>query len=81
MPTTPLAAKVTYAPSSGDTVHSDQRTRFLYVVTNVVRHGRASPDGWNPAELAPGNYTIRILAADHAGNAASAGRDLPIAIR
>jgi len=81
MPTTPLAAKVAYAPSSGDTVHSDQRTRFLYVVTNVVRHGRVSPGGWNPAELAPGNYTIRILAGDRAGNVALTGRDLPITIR
>jgi sugar lactone lactonase YvrE len=81
MPTTPFAAKVAYAPDSGDTVHSDQRTRFLYVVTNVVRHGRASPGGWNPADVAPGNYTIRIHAADRAGNVASAGRDLPITIR
>jgi hypothetical protein len=76
-----LAAKVAYAPASGDTVHSDQRTRFLYVVTNVVRNGRASPGGWNPAEVAPGNYTIRIHAADRAGNVAMAGRDLPITIR
>jgi len=81
MPTAPLAAKIAYAPSSGDTVHSDQRTRFLYVVTNVVRHGRVSPGGWNPADVAPGNYTIRIHAADRAGNVASAGRDLPITIR
>jgi sugar lactone lactonase YvrE len=81
MPTTPFAAKMAYAPSSGDTVHSDQRTRFFYVVTNVVRHGRVSPGGWNPADLAPGNYTIRIHAADRAGNVASVGRDLPITIR
>jgi sugar lactone lactonase YvrE len=81
MPTTPFAAKVAYAPSSGDTVHSDQRTRFLYVVTNVVRHGRVSPGGWNPVDLAPGNYTIRIHAADRAGNVASTGHDLPITIR
>ena len=81
MPTSPLAAKAAYAPSSGDTVHSDQRTRFLYVVTNVVRHGRVIPGGWNPANLGPGNYTIRIHAADRAGNVAVAGRDLPITIR
>jgi len=81
MPTSPLAAKIAYAPSSGDTVHSDQRTRFLYVVTNVVRNGRANPGGWNPADVGPGNYTIRIHAADRAGNAATAGRDLPITIR
>lgn len=81
MPIAPFAAKVAYAPDSGDTVHSDQRTRFLYVVTNVVRHGRVSPGGWNPADVPPGNYTIRIHAADHAGNVASTGRDLAITIR
>ena len=81
MPTAPDAAKIAYAPASGDAVHSDQRTRFLYVVTNLVRHGRAEPGGWNPAELPPGKYTIRIYAADRAGNVASTGRDLPITIR
>jgi len=81
MPITSFAAKVAYAPDSGDTVHSDQQTRFLYVVTNVVRHGRVSPGGWNPADVAPGNYIIRIHAADRAGNVASSGRDLPITIR
>ena len=81
MPTAPDAAKIAYAPASGDAVHSDQPTRFLYVVTNLVRHGRAALGGWNPAELPPGKYTIRIYAADRAGNVASTGRDLPITIR
>jgi sugar lactone lactonase YvrE len=81
MPIAPDAAKITYAAASGDTVHSDQRTRFLYVVTNTVRHGRADQGGWNPADILPGDYTIRIYAADHAGNVASTGRDLPITIR
>ncbi|WEK02275.1 MAG: NHL repeat-containing protein [Candidatus Sphingomonas phytovorans] len=81
MPTAADAAKIAYAPASGDTVHSDQRTRFLYVVTNMVRHGHAAQGGWNPADIPPGNYTIRIYAADRAGNVASTGRDLPITIR
>jgi sugar lactone lactonase YvrE len=81
MPTAPDAAKIAYAPASGDAVHSDQRTRFLYVVTNMVRHGRAALGGWNPAEMPPGNYTIRIYAADRAGNVASTGRDLQITVR
>ncbi|WCM27863.1 hypothetical protein NDN01_02725 [Sphingomonas sp. QA11] len=81
MPTAADAVKIAYAPASGDTVHSDQRTRFLYVVTNMVRHGHASQGGWNPADVSPGNYTIRIYAADRAGNVASTGRDLPITIR
>ena len=81
MPNAADAARIAYAPASGDTVHSDQRTRFLYVVTNIVRHGRAEEGGWSPADLAPGDYTIRIYAADHAGNVASGKRDLPITIR
>ncbi len=50
-------------------------------MTNHVRGGQASVGGWNPAGLAPGDYIIRILAADFAGNQALAGRDLPISVR
>lgn len=81
LPEAPDAARIIYAPASGDTVHSDQRTRFLYVVTNKVRHGRAERGGWDPKDLAPGTYIIRIYAADHARNVALSGRDLPILIR
>jgi sugar lactone lactonase YvrE len=81
MPTGADVAKIVYAPASGDTVHSDQPTRMLYVVTNIVRHGRAEPGGWNPAGLPPGDYTIRIYATDRAGNVALNGRDLAITIR
>ncbi|MFA5963228.1 MAG: SMP-30/gluconolactonase/LRE family protein [Sphingomonas sp.] len=81
MPTTPDAVKILYAPDSGDTVHSDQPTRMLYVVSNVVRHGRAERGGWNPAGLAPGDYVVRVYAADWAGNVAVSGRDLAIMIR
>jgi len=80
MPTSPDAAKIIYAPDSGDTVHSDQRTRFLYVVTNELRDGQVRVGGWDPAKLPPGQYTIRIYAADRAGNTAVAGRDLPIVV-
>lgn len=75
------AVKIIYAPASGDAVHSAQATRFLYVVTNRLRDGHTETGGWNPAELTPGDYTVRILAADYAGNQAMAGRDLPISVR
>ncbi len=81
MPLDSGAVKIAYAPSSGDAVHSAQPTRFLYVVTNRVQGGHARVGGWNPGSLAPGDYVIRILAADHAGNQALAGRDLPITVR
>jgi sugar lactone lactonase YvrE len=81
MPLASDAAKIVYAPASDDTVHSDQRTRMLYVVSNWARHGRTEKAGWNPADLPPGQYVIRILAADRMGNVAMSGRDLPVAIR
>jgi sugar lactone lactonase YvrE len=75
------SVKVAYAQGSGITVYGSARTRFLYVLTNVVRDGRAETGYWDPAALAPGDYLIRVLAADHAGNTALAGRDLPITVQ
>lgn len=81
LPIEPDAAKIAYAAASGDAVHSASPTRFLYAVTNRVRGGQAEVGGWRPAGLKPGDYTIRILAADYAGNQALAGRDLQITVR
>jgi hypothetical protein len=75
------AVKIAYAPASGDAVHSEQPTRFLYVVSNQVKGGEARTGGWNPSGLKPGDYVVRILAADYAGNQALAGRDLPVTVR
>ena len=75
------SVKVAYAKDSGITVYGNKSTRFLYVVTNTVRDGKAAPGSWDPAALAPGDYTIRILAADFAGNEAVGGRDLPITVQ
>lgn len=74
------AAKIAYADSSGILAHGHAGTRFDYVVTNIVRDGIARNESWRPADLAPGDYLIRILAADYAGNQAIKGRDLPITI-
>jgi hypothetical protein len=62
-------------------VYGSAATRFLYVVTNTVRDGAAATGSWDPAPLAPGDYTIRILASDFAGNEAVAGRDLAITVQ
>lgn len=75
------SVKVAYADKSGITVYGSASTRFLYVVTNTVRDGAAAAGSWDPAQLAPGDYTIRILAADFAGNEAVAGRDLAITVK
>ena len=75
------SVKVAYAKESGITVYGSQRTRFLYVVTNTVRDGRAAEGSWDPAPLAPGDYIIRVLAADYAGNEAVGGRDLAVTVQ
>ena len=74
------SVKVAYAASSGITEYGSAATRFQYVVTNTVRDGQAVPGSWDPATLAPGDYTIRIFAADYAGNEARSGRDLAITV-
>jgi sugar lactone lactonase YvrE len=72
--------KIAYSDESGITVYGSARTRFLYEVTNTVRDGRASRGAWDTSELPPGDYTLRILAADFHGNEAESDRDLPITI-
>lgn len=74
------APKIAYAAESGITVYGSARTRFLYEVTNTVREGRASRGAWDTGELPPGDYTLRILAADFNGNEAESDRDLLITI-
>lgn len=75
------SVKVAYAGNSGITVHGSAITRFMYVVTNSVRDGHATPGVWTPGALPAGDYIIRITAADYAGNLADSGRDLPITIQ
>jgi sugar lactone lactonase YvrE len=74
------APKIAYADSSGITVYGNKQTRFLYELTNTVRDGRAARGLWDTTELPPGDYTLRILAADFSGNQADEGRDLPVTI-
>jgi NHL repeat len=74
------APKIAYADSSGITVYGSRETRFLYELTNTVRDGHAARGLWDTSELPPGDYTLRILAADFSGNQADAGRDVPVTI-
>jgi hypothetical protein len=74
------AATIIYGSGSGIPVYGNRRTRFLYAVTSTLRDGVAA-DGWfDTSVLAPGAYTLRILAADAAGNEAHRNRDLPIVV-
>ena len=80
MPVDADAARVAYAPGSGITVHGAAVTRFRYELTNTLRDGRLATGYWQPSELAPGDYLLRITARDWSGNEASAGRDLPVTV-
>jgi hypothetical protein len=80
LPSDPDAPRTIYAPGSGIPFYRRGRTRFRYNVTTRVEDGRVVDAPWDPAELAPGNYTLRVLVADEAGNTATAGRDVPIAV-
>lgn len=80
LPRNPEAVKLAYAASSGITVHGSKETRFVYALNNQMLAGRVTPGMWRVADLAPGNYTLRILAADYAGNVATQGRDLAIMV-
>lgn len=80
LPSDRAAPHLAYAEGSGITVYGNPITRFRYIVTNIVRGGIARPDTWDTSELPPGDYILRILAADHAGNVATARRDVDVTV-
>lgn len=59
-----------YAPGSGVSAYGTP-TKFTYIVTNRVRDGEAREGFLRTSKLRPGNYTIKIIAQDYAGNRAS----------
>jgi sugar lactone lactonase YvrE len=71
LPQTPGAGELAYAEGSGITVYGNRATRFRYVVTNQVRDGEASEGWWDTSALAPGDYRVRVVARDFAGNEAT----------
>ncbi|MBS0582296.1 MAG: gluconolaconase [Proteobacteria bacterium] len=80
IPADSAATKVAYAAKSGITVYGSSATRFRYVVTNRVRDGGFASGSWRTDELPAGDYIVRILASDHAGNTATKNRDVPVAL-
>jgi hypothetical protein len=59
-----------YAPGSGVSAYGTP-TRFRYIVTNRVRDGEALDGLLRTSGLAPGDYIIKVIAEDFAGNRAS----------
>jgi sugar lactone lactonase YvrE len=76
----PEAARLVYASGSGIPFYGNRRTRFLYTVTNTLRNGVAARGVWDATQLLPGDYVVRIWAADVNGNIATANRDLPVTV-
>ena len=74
------AVKLLYAENSGITVYGSKATRFAYAVNNTLQDGRVAPGTWKVGALAPGDYILRIYAADYAGQVALEGRDLAIKV-
>jgi hypothetical protein len=70
------AAPVAYA--AGSKAGATGETVFAYIVTNTVRDRAAAEDYWHTAELPPGDYTLRVFAADFFGNRAT--RDVPVRV-
>lgn len=80
LPRNPEAVKAVYAPTSGITVYGSASTQFDYALNNRLRDGRIETGSWRIADLAPGEYLLRIHAADYAGQVAQNGRDLAFVI-
>jgi len=80
LPRNQEAVKLVYAASSGITVYGSKATHFAYALNNTLAGGQVSPGAWDVSSIAPGDYTLRIFAADYAGNVAVDGRDLPITV-
>ena len=74
------APRIVYWSGSGIPFFVGRSTRFLYSVTNSFEGGTASSRLWDTATLEPGDYTLRVIAADILGNQAAGNRDVPVTV-
>jgi sugar lactone lactonase YvrE len=61
---------IVYANGSGVSAYGTP-TKFRYIVTNRVRNGETRYGLLRSSSLPSGNYVIKVIAEDHAGNRAS----------
>ncbi|MEW6208237.1 MAG: NHL repeat-containing protein [Acidobacteriota bacterium] len=61
------AVFLVYAAGSGVSAYGTP-TKFRYIITNRVRDGEARDGALQLSNIAPGNYVIRVVAEDFAGN-------------
>ena len=75
----PDAPRLVYATGSGIPFYGTRRTRFKYVVTSGLDEtGRVVDVPWDASALPAGDYVLRVIVKDAAGNEAIAGRDVKI---
>jgi sugar lactone lactonase YvrE len=74
----PDAPHNVYGAGSGIPFYGGRRTRFLYIVTNRLDGGQTAEGFWDTDRVPPGNYILRVWAADVSGNMAQ--RDLPVTL-
>jgi hypothetical protein len=70
-------AAVKFVYGTGSKSGATGETIFNYIVTNEVKSGSAKEDLFDAGKLPPGNYILRVFAADFFGNQAS--KDIKIA--
>ena len=68
-----------YAPGSGIPFYGTRTTRYRYLVTSRVHEGTVVESPWVP-HLPPGDYVLRVLAEDAAGNVAGFRARITVAI-
>jgi streptogramin lyase len=78
LPPDDSAVRTVYAEGSGVSAYGTP-TNFKYIVTNRIRYGQAREGLLRTSDLAPGNYVIKVIAEDYAGNRAS-GKSTELAI-
>ncbi|HEY7545618.1 MAG TPA: NHL repeat-containing protein, partial [Blastocatellia bacterium] len=70
MPPDDESVFLVYADGSGVSAYGTP-TKFRYIINNRVRDGEARDGALRTTDLASGNYIIRVVAEDFAGNRAS----------
>jgi sugar lactone lactonase YvrE len=79
LPGAEQAPPVLYAPGSGIPFYGTRITRYRYVATTRVEGDAVVEAPWVP-EVPPGDYVVRALAADAAGNIATRNTDVPVTV-
>ncbi|MEK6289248.1 MAG: NHL repeat-containing protein [Acidobacteriota bacterium] len=81
LPPDDSSVTMVYAPGSGVSAYGTP-TKFRYIVTNRVRDGEARNGLLRTSNLPSGDYVVKVIAEDYAGNRASGKvAELPVTVR